>query len=678
MHRTSIRKRYRILMIAAVTMTLILTGLLMGREMVRIVQNVAHDYARLYNNEIAGELEAHLISEVALSNKAANTDVIRAWMKEPDNEELKKRAFSELMHFNSVYSDGNLFIALEKTQQIYFLTSHSQYEDFVPSGTLNPERREDVWYYKTIGYDKPFMLNIDIDRFLNTMRVWVNVKVQDDSSVLGAVGTGLYLQPFNHKIFGGNNGGASETVIMNRFGSIQMDLNLKGISQNSFAPETDLQKTVFRYSDDPTFKNQVNHYLKNSADTTVLALKHDKYQYAALTPIHETEWHAVTFFSTQALYDFRNMIPVAVVMLGTLIAMAALIGSAVQRTFVKPFEQLKESLRLKEGTLDVEIFGLDREDEFGELAKSIQQLTERLVSAVPVGVFRMNSEGDVYYGNPYFLGQFACEDIEEFRKLTIENPSGAFKYKWDRKSFMQSVNMGNESITYEAEFVDARLEVFWAEIRCNKSLHDTGNWEYECILINVQDVKEHEQSLMSMAITDRLTGIFNRYHLERIVAEEVSRSERYGGPLSLVIFDLDHFKNVNDTLGHHVGDDVLVATARQAQMGIRQNDILARWGGEEFAILLPGAILSGAEAVAEHVRKILECYEHPQAGKVTASFGVAERLPGESYESWFKRADEALFEAKNSGRNRVSVNTQGQPGCSCHGTTGMAGCLRIR
>ncbi len=655
----SIRMRYRTLMIFAVTITILITVALMGREMWRIVDDVARDYARLYNNEIANEMEAHLLREIALSAKAADTDIVKAWMKKPQNEALKKQAYGELMHYNNALADENIFIVLENTHQIYFINRDTSYETFVPSGTLSPGISEDVWYFKTIEYDKPFLLNIDIDRFLNTMRVWVNVKVQEEGETLGVMGTGLYLKPFKNQIFENRDGGDAETIVINGFGSVQMDTNLDGISPNSIIAEKDISKTIFRYCSEAGFTGKVKDYLKKPMGTTILKLDHKKYRYAALTPIHGTEWHAVTFFSTQALYDFRNLIPVAAVMLVTLITMALLVSAVVRRTFVRPFEMLTESIRLKEGTQDVELYGLDREDEFGIMANSIQALAERLVRMVPVGVFRMSDWGNVHYGNSYFLKQFACVRIEDFRKMAMDSSSGPFRYKRDRNRFMQSVHTGSESITYEAEFTDTLQQNFWAEVRCNRVQQEDDSYEYQCILINVQDIKEHEKALISMAMTDRLTGVYNRHHLDQAVLEEINRSERYGGPVSLIIADLDHFKRVNDTYGHDIGDDVLVDMAHQLQGSIRQSDTLARWGGEEFVILLPGSMLSGAHVLAEHLREILESYVHPRAGRVTASFGVAERQSGESYDSWFKRADKALYKAKSQGRNRVEVNAEG-------------------
>lgn len=121
----------------------------------------------------------------------------------------------------------------------------------------------------------------------------------------------------------------------------------------------------------------------------------------------------------------------------------------------------------------------------------------------------------------------------------------------------------------------------------------------------------------------------------------------------MIIFDLDYFKRINDTWGHPIGDEVLKQTAEITSSLIRKTDIIFRVGGEEFVILLPKTNISGAQEVAEKLRDTLDRSKHPIVGKFTASFGVGERLGYESFESWYKNVDRALYNAKNEGRNRV-------------------------
>jgi diguanylate cyclase (GGDEF)-like protein/hemerythrin-like metal-binding protein len=164
------------------------------------------------------------------------------------------------------------------------------------------------------------------------------------------------------------------------------------------------------------------------------------------------------------------------------------------------------------------------------------------------------------------------------------------------------------------------------------------------------------QTLQQMASSDLLTAAWNRRHFEQVVEAEIHRSRRYGHPVSLLLLDIDHFKRVNDTFGHCVGDDVLREVADGVRSTIRLADSLTRWGGEEFIVLLPNTGLTSAIALAERVRRGLAARVFATAGHVTASFGVAEFAPSESREAWVDRADRAMYRAKDRGRNRVEAD----------------------
>ncbi|MBF0332187.1 MAG: diguanylate cyclase [Alphaproteobacteria bacterium] len=158
-----------------------------------------------------------------------------------------------------------------------------------------------------------------------------------------------------------------------------------------------------------------------------------------------------------------------------------------------------------------------------------------------------------------------------------------------------------------------------------------------------------------LARTDPLTGAANRRAFSAALDDEIERSGRYGGTFSLLAFDADKFKLVNDTFGHQVGDQVLLALTRVVSAHIRTNDLLARLGGEEFAVLLPATDREGAAELAEKLRRAIEDYPMPGAGRVTCSFGIAEHRRGECEASLIERADSALYRAKRSGRNRVEA-----------------------
>lgn len=165
--------------------------------------------------------------------------------------------------------------------------------------------------------------------------------------------------------------------------------------------------------------------------------------------------------------------------------------------------------------------------------------------------------------------------------------------------------------------------------------------------------------LESRVATDTLTGLWNRSHFDYAVERELDRSMRYKEPLSLVLFDIDHFKYINDDFGHQVGDKVLRELSLVANAAIRSADALFRWGGEEFAILVTATGYRGAMRLAEALRSQVERHLFPTVGRLTISLGVAEHLATEGSEAWFGRADAMLYAAKDSGRNTVRVDPRG-------------------
>lgn len=159
--------------------------------------------------------------------------------------------------------------------------------------------------------------------------------------------------------------------------------------------------------------------------------------------------------------------------------------------------------------------------------------------------------------------------------------------------------------------------------------------------------------LQRLASEDSLTGLWRRWRFEESVDLELDRVQRYGGVLSLAILDVDHFKNINDQYGHSAGDQVLVRLAALLKQHLRSVDVLARWGGEEFAVMLPKTNVRDAMTVVEKLREMVfrECF--PIVGTVTVSGGIAEWQPGQTFDDCFTRADDALYVAKAEGRNRI-------------------------
>jgi diguanylate cyclase (GGDEF)-like protein len=158
-----------------------------------------------------------------------------------------------------------------------------------------------------------------------------------------------------------------------------------------------------------------------------------------------------------------------------------------------------------------------------------------------------------------------------------------------------------------------------------------------------------------LSVTDPLTGLLNRLHLDAALDQELARCERQQRCFSLILLDIDKFKNVNDRFGHLVGDSVLVEVARVLTNNMRRIDLLARWGGEEFLVVCTDTNAEEAAVVAEKLRAAMAANDIAVAGAQTASFGVTSYQPNDTIKVMMGRADAALYKAKEAGRNRFVI-----------------------
>jgi len=200
-----------------------------------------------------------------------------------------------------------------------------------------------------------------------------------------------------------------------------------------------------------------------------------------------------------------------------------------------------------------------------------------------------------------------------------------------------------KTIDYKA-YVDSKNSEL---VTTNKTLEDR-------VVQRTQELKEATDQLEELARTDTLTDIHNRYSIMKILDAEVDRAKRYANPLTLLMYDVDHFKRVNDTHGHRAGDSILYNLTQVVKNSLRDIDIVGRYGGEEFLVIMPSTLLSDAIEVAQRVCETVSNHKFNQIEQLTISVGLVELGRDETMDMLFTRADRLLYRSKDSGRNRVS------------------------
>lgn len=257
-------------------------------------------------------------------------------------------------------------------------------------------------------------------------------------------------------------------------------------------------------------------------------------------------------------------------------------------------------------------------------------------------------KGNIVYASKAFcrISQYSEDELIGKNHRIIRHPdmpASLYDELWKTITMDKSWAGEIKNIAKDGSFywVYAAIAPTWDE-----DGHKVG---YTAIRQDITDKKRIEE----LSVTDRLTGLYNRLKLDEVFMYELVQSKRFHTPLSIILLDIDHFKHVNDTHGHQVGDQVLQHIAKILHSIGRQADTIGRWGGEEFLIILPQTDRIGAIKIGEKIRLAVEEYSFPVIGTKTASFGIAEFHDDDSQSTLVERADTALYRAKNEGRNRV-------------------------
>ena len=304
-------------------------------------------------------------------------------------------------------------------------------------------------------------------------------------------------------------------------------------------------------------------------------------------------------------------------------------------------------------------------------------LLEEIVDRINVGVFVVNKNYELVLWNSYMenYSQRKADDVlgENIFTKFPELPTAWLEQKirnvfilknfsftsWEHRPYLFKF-LHNRPITGGIDYM--RQNCTFLPIK-----GETEEIEYVCVtLFDVTDTSIYEsmlknavRSLAEASNRDGLTNIYNRRFLEQNMSKEFARIKRYGGTLSFIIIDLDHFKAVNDTYGHLAGDEILKVASKRLSDCLRSSDILARYGGEEFAVLLPETPLDGADILADRLCESLSqtpVMFNDIEINISASLGVSEIQEDiESHEQLISRADDALYLSKDNGRNQVTL-----------------------
>lgn len=295
------------------------------------------------------------------------------------------------------------------------------------------------------------------------------------------------------------------------------------------------------------------------------------------------------------------------------------------------------------------------------LESKIEQEISKIKSILDAqdNIIIVTNKEEITNVNKKFLDFFGVDNFDEF----ISTKKNIFDFFEEEFGFItkEQINKQESWIKYIKELheIDRIVKIKGALeeekiFAINVDYYDNKDDYYVFSLTDITKLKEKSNLLEYQASHDKLTGLFNRNRFDEIYEKEIKRARRYNNDLSIIIFDVDDFKMVNDTYGHQVGDEVLKEMSQIMLNNVREQDITVRWGGEEFLILLPQTNLDGAILAADKIRtSIIEHSFTDKFLKISGSFGVAQLLNEDGEKDFISRADKLLYEAKRTGKNKV-------------------------
>jgi len=541
-----ISSRFRNINIMLFTLAFCIIAGVMSTAFNSVIKKLSSQHAGRYAVSSAEEISTHINKVIALIAKTARSEAVTDWLLDENNDLKKATAYEKMADIVWELHSFNLYIGLEGSRHEYKVGKGYTIKDFLPATKLNKNNPANNWYFECIASDKNYLISLSIDNVMKKKRLWLNYKVVKNGVLLGVIRTELEFSHVAIELFSKYDDSDIRGLVIDEKGAIHMDSSLMS---NKYFLHSDFETQIENEFFDPALLTTIKRHLDGiegyfdiKSEPVAIELSSSRpYRYMTIVPIRSTTWSVVMLSGTPSLFNISLFVPISATVLILLIVFALTTNITNYRLIFMPLEKLNRSLAQLKDNHNAHIYGIERNDELGELSKTIQDL---------------------------------------FTKANV----------------------------------------------------------------------------------DALTGIYNRRYMESNLYHIMKFLARSNSLMSILILDVDYFKNYNDTYGHEQGDICLKEVARVLAGSItRTSDFAARYGGEEFVVVLPNTNEAGARSIAvkllENIRDLNIPHSNSAAAPyVTISIGITTGRVRylQSWENYLKYADEALYMSKQNGRNQYT------------------------
>lgn len=379
-----IETNFRIINLIWFTLIGILLFAVMTMMVRRITNTVSMDYASLYSARAIGTLNTHLNREIGLVEKAVQSKAVVDWFADEENPEKRQLAYTEMMSSIDMLYSSNLYFGIAESLNEFSIESDYTYDEFQPYDVLDPNRYTDQWYFECVSSENAYVFNVDIDKLLQRKLVWLNHKVVDENDeVIGVFCSGLQFDQVIEELFDSYDARNIRGLVIDEHGIVQMD---SAITQTDDRLIFDNDRHITEYYDDPVFQSSISEHLTGidgfftsvpTPEVVELSNNSDDYNYASIAPIEATNWSVVTFYNSSSLFEIQQLMPLFLLLV--IFVLVFFIGTSVvtHQLIFQPMRKLIYSLSVEGG----EIYGHCRNDEIGDLSRTIQSYNDELVVA---------------------------------------------------------------------------------------------------------------------------------------------------------------------------------------------------------------------------------------------------------------------------------------------------------
>ncbi|MCL1848634.1 MAG: diguanylate cyclase [Clostridiales bacterium] len=424
----------------------------------RIITQVSFDYAGRYAASSATAFSAHIRKELGLLAKAAQSRAIVEWLKDEGDPAKKALAYDEMADVVMQLYSTNIYIGSRGTLLEYGVGEAHTVGVLEPVSILREGARDDEWFFNCLSSDEDYLLSINLDHFLDKKRVWLDYKIIDNGQVIGVICTGLEFSHLAEELFSHAYDTYMRSIIVDEHGVVQMDSDLmddEGFLYHTVEiSENDAFSDPFFLSTMESFISRIDSYFDYGEGPLIIHPSSGRYRYATITPIRSTKWSAVVLYNSSSLLSLSRFLPAFTGILLLLIAFTLSTNLVSYRLIFQPLDLLINSLSRQKENYTEPIYGIDRDDEFGSLSKTIDDLFIKANYDALTGVYNRRFMETLLQQNMEFLHRtngmlsILMADVDFFKLY-----NDAYGHQEGDECLKTVARVLSESVTRNTDFV---------------------------------------------------------------------------------------------------------------------------------------------------------------------------------------------------------------------------------